>query len=97
LMAIQSFSDKETEEFFISGKISKGIGWAPISNITKRKLDMLHYAAKLEDLKAPPGNRLETLKGDLEGFYSICINERWRIIFRWKESGPSNVRILDYH
>jgi len=96
-MAIQSFSDKNTEEFFITGKIKKGIGWVSVNNIVKRKLDMLHYAAKLEDLKAPPGNRLEALKGDFEGFYSIRINDRWRIIFRWKESGPSDVRILDYH
>ena len=58
---------------------------------------MLHYASQLEDLKAPPGNRLESLKGDLEGYYSIRINERWRIIFKWKESGPSDVRIADYH
>lgn len=96
-MAIQSFSEKETEKFFISGRINKGLGWASVSNIAKRKLDILHYAAKLEDLKAPPRNRLEELKGNLKGFYSIRINEKWRIIFRWKEAGPSDVRIIDYH
>jgi len=96
-MAIQSFSDKNTEEFFITGKIKKGIGWVSVNNIVKRKLDMLHYAAKLKDLKAPPGNKLEELKGNLKGFYGIRINERWRIIFRWKEAGPSDVRIIDYH
>jgi len=96
-MSIQSFSDKDAERFFIAGKINKGIGWAAVSNIAKRKLDILHYAAKLDDLKAPPGNRLEALKGDLEGYYSIRINERWRIIFKWKEPGPSDVRIVDYH
>jgi len=96
-MAIQFFSDKEAEEFFITGKIKKGIGWASVSHIAKRKFDMLHYAAKLDDLKAPPGNRLEALKGDLESYYSIRINDRWRIIFRWKESGPSDVSITDYH
>ncbi len=96
-MAIQSFSEKETEKFFISGKFNKGTGWASVSNIVKRKLDMLHYATRLDDLKAPPGNKLEELKGNLEGFYSIRINERWRIIFRWKEGGPSHVRIIDYH
>jgi len=96
-MAIQSFSDKDTEEFFTTGKIKKGIGWASISTIAKRKLDMLHYAARLEDLKAPPGNRLEALKGDLESYYSIRINERWRIIFKWKEAGASDVKITDYH
>ena len=96
-MAIQSFSDKDTEEFFTTGKIKKGIGWASIRTIAKRKLDMLHYAARLEDLKAPPGNRLEALKGDLESYYSIRINERWRIIFKWKEAGASDVKITDYH
>ena len=96
-MSIQSFSDNETQKFFITGKISKGIGWASVSNIAKRKLDMLHYSAKLEDLKAPHGNRLEALKGNLEGYYSFRINDRWRIIFRWTESGPSDIRIMDYH
>ena len=96
-MAIQFFSDKEAEEFFITGKIKKGIGWASVSHIAKRKFDILHYAAKLDALKAPPGNRLEALKGDLESYYSIRINDRWRIIFRWKESGPSDVSITDYH
>ena len=96
-MPIQSFSDKETEKFFITGKISKGIGWTSVSNIAKRKLDMLHYAVKLEDLKAPPGNRLEALKGNLEGYYSIRINDRWRIIFRWGDAGPSEIHIMDYH
>ena len=96
-MSIQSFSDKETEKFFITGEISKGIGWASISNIAKWKLDVLNYAARLEDLKAPPGNRLEALKGDLKGYYSIRINERWRIIFKWENAGPSEVRIIDYH
>ena len=58
---------------------------------------MLHYAAKLEDLKAPPGNRLEALKGTLEGYYSIRINDRWRIIFRWGDAGPFEISIIDYH
>jgi len=58
---------------------------------------MVHYAAQIDDLKAPPGNKLEALKGDLKGFYSIRINEQRRVIFRWSESGPSDVRITDYH
>ena len=96
-MAIQSFSGKEAEEFFITGKIKKSIGWASVRHIAKRKLDMLHYAAELNDLKAPSGNRLEALKGDLKSYHSTRINDRWRIIFRWKESGPSDLRITDYH
>ena len=58
---------------------------------------MLHYAARLVDLKAPPGNRLEALSGDLKGYHSIRINEQWRIIFRWAGAGPHRVRIADYH
>jgi len=58
---------------------------------------MLHYAAKLTDLKSPPGNRLESLKGDLRGCYSIRINEQWRVVFEWSPDGASNVRIPDYH
>lgn len=62
-----------------------------------RKLDMLNAAHVLDDLKAPPGNRLEALKGDLAGFHSIRINSQWRIIFRWTPSGPEDVEIIDYH
>ena len=60
-------------------------------------LDMIHYAARLSDLKAPPGNRLEALSRDLEGYHSIRVNDQWRIVFRWAEAGPSEVRIIDYH
>ena len=96
-MAIQSFSDKNTEEFFITGHIRKGIRWTNVSQIAKRKLDIVHYAAKLDDLRAPPGNKLEMLKGDLKGFYSIRINDQWRVVFRWSDAGPSDVMITDYH
>jgi proteic killer suppression protein len=96
-MAIQSFSDDSTDQFFKKGTVGKGVGWAEVSKIARRKLDMLHYAARLSDLKAPPGNRLEPLKGDLIGYHSIRINDQWRIIFIWSEAGPANVRITDYH
>lgn len=96
-MAIQSFSDKDTEFFFITGEIKKRVKWHDISAIAMRKLDMLHYAAQLRDLQAPPGNKLKSLKGIYEGFYSIRINKQWRIIFRWTVSGPSDVQIIDYH
>ena len=96
-MAIQSFSDKNTEEFFISGHIRKGTGWANLNRTVKRKLDMVHYAAQLDDLRAHPGNKLEALKGDLKGYHSIRINEQWRVAFKWSEAGPSNVMITDYH
>ena len=58
---------------------------------------MLHYAAGLDDLAAPPGNRLEPLAGGLRGLHSIRINDQWRIVFRWTDSGPHDVRITDYH
>lgn len=96
-MAIQSFSDDSTEIFFRKSTLEKGIGWADVRKIAQRKLDMLHYAAQLSDLNAPPGNRLELLKGDLNGYHSVRINDQWRIVFIWSEAGPTNVRITDYH
>jgi proteic killer suppression protein len=67
------------------------------ATIAKRKLDMLDYAAASSDLASPPGNRLEALRGDLKGVYSVRINDQWRIIFRWTADGPANVDICDYH
>ena len=96
-MSIQSFSDKDTEDFFISGHVRKGIGWTSLSQIAKRKLDILHYASELKDLKAMPGNRLELLKGNLKGCYSIRINDQWRVVFKWSDSGVKDVSITDYH
>lgn len=96
-MAIQSFSDADTEKFFITGQLGKRVGWANVNRIARRKLDIIHYAARLDDLKAPPGIRLEPLGGDLKGFHSIRINEQWRIVFRWTNAGPCDVRITDYH
>jgi toxin HigB-1 len=71
---IHSFGDKDLEQFFISGKRPHKFGWTQVSTIVKRKLDMLDYASELLDLKSPPNNCLEKLKGDLEGFYSIRVN-----------------------
>ena len=96
-MAIQSFADKVTEQFFVTGRVDAGRGWAGIHKAVRRKLDMLHYAFRLTDLKSPPGNRLEALKGKLQGHYSIRINDQWRVVFQWNASGPSQVRVTDYH
>jgi proteic killer suppression protein len=96
-MAIVSFADVETQIFFETGKLRKGVAWANIGKIARRKLDMVHYAAVLEDLRSPPGNRLELLSGNLTGFYSIRINDQWRVVFKWTTNGPSEVRITDYH
>jgi len=96
-MAIVSFADQTTELFFLRGRLHKRAGWQNIRAIARRKLDMLHYAVRLSDLNAPPGNRLEGLHGHLKGLFSIRINDQWRIIFRWTEAGPAEVRIADYH
>jgi proteic killer suppression protein len=58
---------------------------------------MLHYAQKLDDLRSPPANRLEALKGSLKGFFSIRVNDQWRIVFRWTSGGPEDVDVVDYH
>ena len=65
--------------------------------IALRKLDMIQYAHVLEDLRVPPGNRLEALKGDLRGYHSIRINEQWRVVFRWHEGVAHDVSVVDYH
>jgi len=96
-MAICSFSDSATQHFFETGKVAKGVGWGAIRNVVQRKLDMVHYAHALEDLKSPPGNRLEALSRDLRGYHSIRINDQWRIVFKWTVSGPAEVRVCDYH
>lgn len=96
-MAIQSFGDKITETFYLSCVIPRGAGWRALAKVAARKLDMLSYAKTLEDLKAPPSNRLEKLKGNLSPFYSIRINDQWRIAFQWTSAGPARVKIIDYH
>ena len=96
-MAIRSFSDRATEKFFATGRVSSGLGWASARAVVKRKLDMLHYAFKLSDLRSPPGNRLEALRGKLDGCYSIRINDQWRVVFEWTAAGASRVRVVDYH
>jgi proteic killer suppression protein len=96
-MAIRSFTRTGIEQFFLHGKVPAKAGWASLKNVATRKLDMLDYAAVLSDLRVPPGNRLEELKGNFAGFHSIRINDQWRCIFRWEEDGPAEVDIVDYH
>ena len=95
---IRSFGDAATEDLY-HGRRSSRIQKLPqtIIKVALRKLDMINAARELIDLRVPPGNRLEALKGDKEGFHSIRINDQWRIIFRWENGGASNVSILDYH
>lgn len=96
-MAIQSFADKDAEAFFVGRTVGKRVGWTQIRGTVRRKLDIMNYAINLDDLRSPPGNRLEALKFDLEGYHSIRINDQWRIVFRWTDAGPTEVAIVNYH
>ena len=92
---IKGLKDKEAERLFNREPTRK---LAPeIQRIGLRKLRMLHRARSLEDLRVPPGNRLEALKGDRQGQYSIRINDRWRICFIWEQGDVFEVKIVDYH
>jgi toxin HigB-1 len=91
---IKSFRCKETEKLF-NDKASKK--FAAVSRIARRKLEMIEAALRLEDLRNPPGNRLELLKGNRAGQYSIRINDQFRVCFRWIDSSAENVEIVDYH
>ena len=95
---IISFGDRTTQALF-DGETGKLVRSLPrdIHRTALRKLDLLNAAAAIGDLKAPPGNRLEALRGNLKGSHSIRINNQWRIVFRWTPAGPEDVRILDYH
>jgi toxin HigB-1 len=90
---IRSFANKQTAEIWRTGK-TRG---APPASVTRRKLGMLDGAAALDDLKVPPGNRLEKLHGDRQGQYSIRINDQYRICFVWRGHDAYEVVITDYH
>lgn len=92
---IKSFKDKLTEKLFIAGK-SESIP-NTIIKIASRKLDYLNAAKIITDLRIPPGNRLEKLKGEFSGKYSIRINDQYRIVFRFEQSDAFEVEIIDYH
>lgn len=92
---ILSFQDKRTAAIFL-GKAPKGFP-TDIAESARRKLRILDAAKSLADLRAPSGNRLETLRGDRAGQHSIPVNDRWRVCFRWHEGNVSDVEIVDYH
>jgi toxin HigB-1 len=92
---IQGFADKRTEAFHRDGRCPAR--WRSFKDVAARKLDMVDAAVVLSDLRAPPGNRLEQLKGNRSGQHSIRINDQWRICFRWTDQGPADVEIVDYH
>jgi toxin HigB-1 len=92
---IKSFKDSKTEAMF-AGEIGKGMP-ADLVRVTRRKLRYLHRAKHLDDLRVPPGNRLEALKADRAGQHSIRVNDRYRICFMWTPDGPEDVEFVDYH
>jgi proteic killer suppression protein len=92
---IVSFGNKDTEKLFVTGK-SKKLP-STIIKAALRKLDYLNRATSLQDLEAPPGNRLEALKRDLKGKFSIRINDQFRIVFRFSDNEASEVEVTDYH
>jgi len=91
---ILSFRCKQTESLFEGRAATRFNAFA---RIAERKLAQLHAAQSLEFLRAPPGNKLEALKGDRKGQHSIRINDQWRVCFVWTSSGPADVEIVDYH
>ena len=96
---ILSFADQGTEDIFngVNSASARRVCPRAIWKVTFRKLDQLDSAIKLLDLHIPSGNRLEALSGDREGQHSIRINDQYRICFIWKEAGPEDVEIVDYH
>lgn len=96
-MAIRSFACSRLQHFFETGVVERRAGWVSVAKVVARKLDMLDYAAVLQDLERPSANRLEALKGDRKGYHSIRVNDRWRVVFRWTPSGPVDVDVVDYH
>jgi proteic killer suppression protein len=91
---IKSFGDRRTQRLFEDQVVRE---FHEIARPAKRKLEMLDAAVRLDVLRVPPANRLEKLRGDLEGFYSIRINDQWRVIFQWVEGHAYAVQIVDYH
>jgi proteic killer suppression protein len=93
-MTIRRFRNAETAALHLTRRSRL---WGNIAKVAWRKLDMLDAAVTSDDLRSPPGNRLEALSGDRKGQHSIRINDQYRICFRWTETGPEDVEILDYH
>lgn len=93
-MSIKGFKCTATRDLFNGKRVRR---WVNIETVAMRKLAMLHRAGALDDLRVPPGNRLEALKRDRKGQHSIRINRQWRVCFVWTGSGAESVEIVDYH
>lgn len=91
---IKSFSCAETEALTRGERVRRFVN---IASVARRKLRQIEVSARLDDLRVPPGNRLEALKGNRSGQYSIRINDQWRVCFRWTAAGAVDVEIVDYH
>lgn len=91
---IQSFADKDTDDLYHGKAVRR---FSPFARVAERKLVQLNNARSLRDLGAIPGNRLEALQGSRRGEYSIRINDQFRVVFRWRDDGPYDVKIEDYH
>lgn len=91
---IVSFKDKDTEQLAVGYRVKR---FQSFEKVARRKLRQLEIAGSLDDLRIPPGNRLEELKGNRSGQHSIRINDQYRLCFVWTSSGPENVEIVDYH
>ena len=91
---IRTFRDADTEALFLGGRVRR---WASMENVAMRKLAMLNRAARINDLRIPPGNRLEALKHDRAGQYSIRINDQYRVCFVWRNGDARDVEIVDCH
>ncbi len=93
-MSIQSFRCTQTEALYLGERVAR---WVSIERVALRKLTQLAISARLDDLRIPPGNRLEQLRGDRAGQHSIRINDQWRVCFVWADDGAHDVEIVDYH
>ncbi len=94
IKVIKTFRCRDTEAMFRGRRIAR---FANIQSVAMRKLAILNQAGRLDDLRVPPGNRLEALVGDRAGQHSIRVNDQFRICFRWTDAGPEDVEIVDYH
>jgi toxin HigB-1 len=95
---IVSFGERATEDLYHNRPTSRARRFPQDTvDLALVKLDVLNAACAVLDLRSPPGNRLEALKGDLRGFHSIRVNDRWRLVFRWESNNAYDVRLVDYH